>query len=128
MKSTVNQRIKILRESLNCSQREFAETIGVVQKTIWQVETEETMPSYKVLVGIIGAYQVRSEWLLEGVEPMFKTDEKQSASHSYPHLAETETRPLAVAEKEGVYAPAILKKYLQEMADLLERIRKEIGE
>lgn len=69
------ERIRELRKNhLHLSQTEFGERLGVSRSSINNIERnalakpEQKMPLYKL---ICSTFNVREEWLLDGVEPMY---------------------------------------------------------
>ncbi len=73
MKSSVNERIRLLIAKLGVSDNQFAKTIGVTQSVISSMFARGTEPSSKVVSAILNAYAyVSAEWLLRGKGKMFK--------------------------------------------------------
>ena len=69
------ERIRELRKKhLHLSQTEFGERLGVSRSSINNIERnalakpEQKMPLYKL---ICSTFNVREEWLLDGIEPMY---------------------------------------------------------
>ncbi|CDD36288.1 xRE family Transcriptional regulator [Roseburia sp. CAG:309] len=69
------ERIRELRKNhLHLSQTEFGERLGVSRSSINNIERnalakpEQKMPLYKL---ICSTFNVREEWLLDGIEPMY---------------------------------------------------------
>ena len=76
---TINQRIKILRTTLELKQAEFAEQLSVSRTHISNIENGNDQPSSTLLHFII--YRYGSEkWLLEGSGSMFPDFDFQSDS------------------------------------------------
>ena len=66
--TSVKQRIRILRENNNYSQREIAEYLGIDRSTYACYELGKTSPSVEVLVALSELYLVSCEFLL-GIKP-----------------------------------------------------------
>ncbi len=80
---TVNQRIKILRKSLDMGQFEFSKSIGIKQPSLSAIENEVTTPSLDTIKNIGVVYNVNSAWLLEGLGEMFKSDQVAEPQAEY---------------------------------------------
>ena len=72
--STISERIKKLRKALNLTQTEFGERLGVSRSVINNIERnalarpDQKLSLYKL---ICNEFNVREEWLLNGIEPKF---------------------------------------------------------
>ena len=66
--TSVKQRIRILRENNNYSQREIAEYLGIDRSTYACYELGKTSTSVEVLVALSELYLVSCEFLL-GIKP-----------------------------------------------------------
>ena len=73
--TSVKQRIRILRENNNYSQREIAEYLGIDRSTYACYELGKTSPSVEVLVALSELYLVSCEFLL-GIKPNEKCLQK----------------------------------------------------
>lgn len=69
----MDKRIKILRESLQLSQREFGEKLGVSRDVISNIEYGRVAPKELLIKHICELYGVNEQWLKNGEEPMFNT-------------------------------------------------------
>ncbi len=76
-KMNVPDRIKSLRKSLNLSQEDFGNRLGVSRSVIANIECDrlkrpdQKEPIYKL---ICEKFNINEEWLKYGTEPKFKTD------------------------------------------------------
>jgi transcriptional regulator with XRE-family HTH domain len=59
----MNERIKILREKLGLSQKEFAEKIGYKQHGISMIELGHNRVNDKIIALICAKYNVNEQWL-----------------------------------------------------------------
>lgn len=66
-KNDLADRFRALRNKVNLSQKDFAQTIGVSQSVIAEIERGSREPSRSVLVAIAEKYQISLDWLLLGV-------------------------------------------------------------
>lgn len=67
----MNERIKILRKTLNISQRDFGKKIGISDTAVSKLESGERNPSEQTLKSICREYNVNYVWLTEGLGEMF---------------------------------------------------------
>lgn len=64
-------RIKIVREALNLSQREFGEKLGVSRDVISNIEYGRVQPKKLLLQHMCQQYKVNEHWLETGEGEMF---------------------------------------------------------
>lgn len=67
----MNERIKKLRKTLDLTQQEFADKIGVKQNTVAQYEMGRNIPIDSVIFLICKEFNVNEEWLRNGTGEMF---------------------------------------------------------
>lgn len=67
----MNERIKKLRKTLDLTQQEFADKIGVKQNTVAQYEMGRNIPIDSVIFLICREFNVSEEWLRTGDGDMF---------------------------------------------------------
>lgn len=67
----MNERIKLLRNTLNLSQEAFGEKIGVTRASISNMEKGTRNPSEQTIKSICREFNVNYAWLLEGKGEMF---------------------------------------------------------
>lgn len=70
----MNERIKILRKSLNMTQDEFSSRIKLSRNFIAQIESGAKSPSDRTISDICREFNINEEWLRTGTPPM-KTDQ-----------------------------------------------------
>lgn len=77
----MNERLKTLRKSLDLTQAQFAERVGVKPNTISQYESGRNNPTDAVLALICREYGVNEVWLRTGIGPMLvpRTREEEIA-------------------------------------------------
>lgn len=68
----MNERIKELRRTLNLTQQEFADRIGVKRNTVATYEGGRNTPIDSVVSLICREFNVNEEWLRTGQGEMFK--------------------------------------------------------
>jgi len=67
----LHQRIKMIREQLGLSQREFGEKLGVSRDVISNLEYNRVQPKELLLKHICELYSVNEHWLQTGEGEMF---------------------------------------------------------
>ena len=58
----MNERIVIIRKSLNFTQKEFAEKIGIKSAGLSNLETNQTRISERHIKSICAVYNVNEDW------------------------------------------------------------------
>jgi transcriptional regulator with XRE-family HTH domain len=71
-KTTINQRIKLLRKSLNMTQKEFAQKIYVSTSFQTLIELEKKKILDRHIKLIVSAFGVNEVWLRNGEDEMFE--------------------------------------------------------
>jgi len=85
----LNERIKKLRRSLDLTQQEFADRIGVKRNTVATYEGGRNEPVDSVVSLICREFGVREEWLRFGTGEMFApapTSELDALASKYPKM------------------------------------------
>lgn len=67
----MNERIKLLRNTLDLSQEAFGEKIGVTKTSVSRLEKGDRNPSEQTIKSICREFNVNYAWLLEGKGDMF---------------------------------------------------------
>ena len=73
----MNERILELRKSLNLSQTEFAEQIGLKQGSLSDLETGRAKINERIIILICSKFNVNEEWLRNGNGNMFLNYDKK---------------------------------------------------
>jgi phage repressor protein C with HTH and peptisase S24 domain len=68
-KDTIGGRLIMLREKNALRQKDFAEIMGVTDKTVSRYEFGETSPTHDFLLRVIRQFNCDALWLFAGVEP-----------------------------------------------------------
>lgn len=99
----LKDRIRLLRETLGVSQRQFAAAVEVTASTVSTYESGIRNPSDSVIALICRVYGVNREWLEDGIGDMFSSN-KVEPPHPDPigdllekYQLEPEARPLIEA-------------------------------
>ena len=72
----MKDRIKLVRQEMNLSQREFGERLGLVKSAISRIENGVVTPSKQTLKFICREFNVDYVWLTEGDGKPFREDER----------------------------------------------------
>lgn len=62
----ISTRLKLLREKLNLSQKEFGKRVGVSRDVIGNIEYERVEPKEPFLTHLCDVFEINKEWLLTG--------------------------------------------------------------
>ena len=73
----MNNRIRELRKSLNLSQKEFAEKIGLKQNAISYMEKSGATVTEQNIKAVCSQFNVNESWLRTGAGKMFIENEKK---------------------------------------------------
>lgn len=68
----MNERIKLLRKSLNMTQKEFSLKIGLSRNFIAQIETGAKSPSDRTIKDICRSFNINENWLRTGQGKMIQ--------------------------------------------------------
>lgn len=74
----MNERIKLLRNTLQMTQQEFADKIGLSRNFIAQLETGSKAPSDRTILDICKEFSVNEVWLRSGSGDMFLQENKDA--------------------------------------------------
>ena len=67
---SINKRIRFLRKSFKMNQRNFGAAVGLTQTGVSSIEKEGVGVSDSSIKSICLTFNVREEWLRNGIEPM----------------------------------------------------------
>ncbi len=81
----MNERIKLLRKTLDLTQREFANKLGMKQNTIATYEMGRSNPSEPTIAHICKEFNVNETWLRTGDGEMFKQITRADAISDFIH-------------------------------------------
>lgn len=71
----MNERLKKLRKTLDLTQQEFADRLGIKRNTVAQYEIGRNEPIDAVIVSICREFNVSQKWLCDGIGEMFAPDD-----------------------------------------------------
>jgi repressor LexA len=84
------KRIKEIRQLKGLTQKEFADSLGIVQGFLSGLERGKKVPSDTLLIALCHLYEINEEWLNTGSGEMFKI----KASGTYQKPSQTSDIPL----------------------------------
>ena len=73
----IADRIQILRKSRGISQEELAEKMGVSRQAVSKWESEQSSPDIDKIVLLSEYFDVTTDYLLKGIEPLADVSEKK---------------------------------------------------
>ncbi len=76
---TIADRIQSLRKSKGMSQEELADAVGVSRQAVSKWESEQTVPDLEKVVIMSDIFEVTTDYLLKGIEPVKTDDHKTMA-------------------------------------------------
>ena len=100
---TIADRIQSLRKSKGMSQEELADAVGVSRQAVSKWESEQATPDLEKVVIMSDIFEVTTDYLLKGIEPV-KTDDHKTMADVIDQKVLT--------EKNGSRAKTALKWFL----------------
>lgn len=102
METTVNERIKLLREHLNMTQSDFAQKTETTATTINRIEKGTTTPQKGTLNRIINEFSCSRDWLVSGIGEMFSQEPLQTHSNTWRDEAYAALRNRVEAQSKEI--------------------------
>ena len=100
---TVGDRIQNLRKTKGMSQEELADKVGVSRQAVSKWESEQATPDLEKVVIMSELFEVTTDYMLKGIEPV-KTDDHKA-------MADLVDQKI-LTEKNGKRAKTALKWFL----------------
>lgn len=100
---TIADRIQTLRKSKGMSQEELADAAGVSRQAVSKWESEQSIPDLDKVVILSEIFEVTTDYLLKGIEPVEEKDHKTMADVVDQKI---------LTEKNGRRAKTALKWFL----------------
>ncbi|CAG0933227.1 repressor LexA [Rhodocyclaceae bacterium] len=82
--SSLGRRIKDIRLNKGLTQKEFADSIGIVQGFLSGIEREKKTPSDTLLIALCNLYEINETWLASGQGEMYRTSRRAGQAPSSP--------------------------------------------
>jgi transcriptional regulator with XRE-family HTH domain len=132
--SELANRFRSIRRKTGLSQKDFAQSIGLSQTVIAEIERGGREPSRSVLVAIAQKYKISLDWLLLGIDvnkPVESNDDLQSEierlKKENAELAEEIRKIEAECQKLDIKNRAISEELLERMRQLVETQNRQLG-
>ena len=77
----LSDRIQYLRKSRGISQEGLADQLGVSRQAVSKWESEQSMPDLDKIISMSDYFEVTTDYLLKGMEPVVQKEEEQSIKH-----------------------------------------------
>lgn len=97
---SVGRRIKEIRLNRGLTQKEFADSLGIVQGFLSGIEREKKTPSDTLLIALCNLYEINEGWLATGEGEMYRAPRRGGQSPSWP-----EGEGIPVLERIGAEFP-----------------------
>lgn len=75
LKKRFGYRLRVIRRTLNLTQQEFAQEIGIDKNTYWNYENDRRNPDSDILKKILKIANVNLNWLIAGCGERFIPEE-----------------------------------------------------
>lgn len=70
--NTIGDRIRCIRKEFAITQSAFAESLGISQGHLSEIECNKTSPSQPLLIAIEYLYSINKDWLYRGKDPKYR--------------------------------------------------------
>lgn len=77
----LSDRIQYLRKARGISQEGLADQLGVSRQAVSKWESEQSMPDLDKIISMSDYFEVTTDYLLKGIEPVVQKEEEQSIEH-----------------------------------------------
>ena len=77
----LSDRIQYLRKARGISQEGLADQLGVSRQAVSKWESEQSMPDLDKIISMSDYFDVTTDYLLKGIEPVVQKEEEQSIRH-----------------------------------------------
>ena len=77
----LSDRIQYLRKARGISQEGLADQLGVSRQAVSKWESEQSMPDLDKIISMSDYFDVTTDYLLKGIEPVVQKEEEQSIEH-----------------------------------------------
>ncbi len=74
----IADRIQYLRKQKGYSQEELADKVGVSRQAVSKWECEQSIPDLEKIISMSDLFEVTTDYILKGTEPVSTTNEKMS--------------------------------------------------
>ena len=81
---TLADRIQQLRKQKGISQEELADRVGVSRQAVSKWESEQSVPDMDKIILLSDYFEVTTDYLLRGIEPVPPAEEKKADGRIHP--------------------------------------------
>ena len=81
---SVGRRIKEIRLNKGLTQKDFADSLGIVQGFLSGIEREKKTPSDTLLIALCNLYEINASWLATGEGEMYRATRRAGQTPSFP--------------------------------------------
>lgn len=127
---TVNERIKLLRQELNLSQAKFAKAISISNGYIAGIELGNRSVNDRIIKLISIEFNVREEWLRDGIEPKFNTSDTFSLDEfaQRRNMSDIDLKIIkAYLELDPDVRKVILSTFKNALSDDKEEVKEKVN-
>lgn len=120
----MNERLKLLRNTIKLTQHEFARRIGAAQSTVTNYEMGRRELSNTVVTSICREFRVREEWLRTGQGDMFlPEDSVEAIIEGHPTLTPECAALIRTLAELPEHDQSVIVNYLMKACASIEKIK-----
>lgn len=123
----MHSRIKLIRQTENLTQSQFAEKIGLSRNYVAMIEIGQRDPSDRTISDICRIFSINEDWLRDGIEPMrsAKSREEEISEMVGAAFSGSADFKQAVIKMICSRTPDELQVLEKALTDVYESIKKE---
>lgn len=122
MEHTINNRVKMVRETLGYTSAMFAQKLNVKAGTVSMLETGTSKPGAEILIKISDTFGVPTDWLLKGEGEMFKNGKTPEIATP---IKVKEVKEIKIVETPSTNNAGFLEKQVLWLQGLVEKLQAE---
>lgn len=124
----MQERLKMIRKSLNLSCKDFGEKLGLKSNSVSQLETGRNKISDQVIKSVCAIYKVNEDWLRNGIGEMFINDDSllDSVKQEYD-FDDIEINFLKSYSMLNKSEQAVFRKFLKNYVKKFEQNQRKIS-
>ena len=116
---TVNERVKVVRETKGYTLKEFGSRIGISDSAVSQIEKGRNRVSEQVILLICHEFSIRERWLRFGEGDMFCLEKDQLAQRFSGGLTEEFLVMMQIFNEMSAEERAIILRFFERVQDRL---------
>ena len=122
--SILNSRLKELRKSVNLTQTEFADKLGLAQNSIASYESGRRTPNEAIVKSICREFNVNQDWLVNGNGSMFVELSREEEITKYiaelvkddDEMKEFQRKFIRILSRLSIDDWKMIEKFVEELA------------